>query len=113
VVGRTGAGKSTLTSALFRMVDPAHGSISIDGIDIAKIRLDVLRSRLAIIPQDPIIFSGSVRMNLDPFNRHSGNSIFLKISSVPLTVHVSHTRFDTKFSISKLVRTRFFPPYCA
>ena len=72
MVGRTGAGKSTLTSALFRMVDAAHGSITIDGIDIARIELDVLRSRLAIIPQDPIIFSGSVRMNLDPFGRHSG-----------------------------------------
>jgi ATP-binding cassette subfamily C (CFTR/MRP) protein 1 len=75
VVGRTGAGKSTLTTALFRMVDAASGSISIDGIDIAQIELDVLRSRLAIIPQDPIIFSGSVRMNLDPFGKHSG--IFL------------------------------------
>jgi ABC-type multidrug transport system fused ATPase/permease subunit len=54
------------------MVDPTSGSISIDGIDIAQIGLDVLRSRLAIIPQDPIIFSGSVRMNLDPFDKHSG-----------------------------------------
>ncbi len=72
MVGRTGAGKSTLTSAIFRTVEFASGSIEIDGIDISKIGLDVLRSRLSIIPQDLTLFSGSIRLNLDPFEKHTG-----------------------------------------
>ena len=72
VVGRTGAGKSTLMGALFRLLEAADGSITIDGEGakgqpISKIGLTELRSKLAIIPQDPVIFSGTVRTNLDPF----------------------------------------------
>ncbi|KAI9752146.1 MAG: hypothetical protein M4579_005746 [Chaenotheca gracillima] len=70
VVGRTGAGKSSLTLALYRFLEAREGCIKIDGIDISKIRLEDLRGRLAIIPQDPVLFSGTVRSNLDPFGQY-------------------------------------------
>lgn len=66
-----GAGKSSLTLALFQFIRASQGTIYIDGLDISKLKLEHLRSRLAIIPQDPVLFSGTVRSNLDPFNEHS------------------------------------------
>ncbi|XP_056344269.1 ATP-binding cassette sub-family C member 10 [Oenanthe melanoleuca] len=66
IVGRTGSGKSTLFLALFRMVEMKSGRILLDGVDSQRVGLEELRSRLAIIPQDPFLFSGSIRENLDP-----------------------------------------------
>ncbi|XP_074435934.1 ATP-binding cassette sub-family C member 10 isoform X4 [Larus michahellis] len=66
IVGRTGSGKSTLFLALFRMLEPKSGRILLDGVDSQLVGLEELRSRLAIIPQDPFLFSGSIRENLDP-----------------------------------------------
>lgn len=71
VVGRTGAGKSSMFNALFRLVELERGRILIDGFDVSKFGLTDLRKVLGIIPQAPVLFSGTVRFNLDPFNEHN------------------------------------------
>jgi ABC-type multidrug transport system fused ATPase/permease subunit len=76
VAGRTGSGKSSLMIGLFRIQELAGGSITIDNIDIAKVPLTLLRSKLGIIPQDPVMFSASVRFNLDPFDKHTDAEIW-------------------------------------
>ena len=90
VVGRTGAGKSTIIQALFRMVEieKDHGSIEIDGIDITSIGLHTLRENVAIIPQMPFLFTGSVRRNLDPLEVYTDEEIYQVLEEVNLKIYV-------------------------
>ena len=75
VVGRTGSGKSTICLCLFRILEPLTGTIYIDDVDITKIGLDILRKSMTIIPQDPCLFEGSLKYNIDPFNINSDEEI--------------------------------------
>uniref|UniRef100_A0A8C9W4M8 ATP-binding cassette, sub-family C (CFTR/MRP), member 3 n=1 Tax=Scleropages formosus TaxID=113540 RepID=A0A8C9W4M8_SCLFO len=76
IVGRTGAGKSSMTLCLFRLLEAASGEITVDGVKISEIGLHDLRSKLTIIPQEPVLFSGDLRMNLDPFEKYSDDEVW-------------------------------------
>uniref|UniRef100_A0A4W4G6S1 ATP-binding cassette, sub-family C (CFTR/MRP), member 6a n=1 Tax=Electrophorus electricus TaxID=8005 RepID=A0A4W4G6S1_ELEEL len=89
IVGRTGAGKSSLALGIFRILEAAKGKISIDGIDIAEVGLQDLRSRVTIIPQDPVLFSGSLRMSLDPFDSYSDEEVWRALELAHLKSFVS------------------------
>uniref|UniRef100_A0A8C7RE40 ABC-type glutathione-S-conjugate transporter n=1 Tax=Oncorhynchus mykiss TaxID=8022 RepID=A0A8C7RE40_ONCMY len=90
IVGRTGAGKSSLALGIFRILEAAKGAIYIDGVNIAEIGLHDLRSRITIIPQDPVLFSGSLRMNLDPFDTYTDEEIWSSLELAHLKNFVSN-----------------------
>jgi len=94
-VGRTGAGKSSITSLLFRIVECEAGRVTIDGVDIAGIGLHTLRRAMSMIPQEPIVMSGSVRYNLDPFGEHTDERLLTVLKAAGLSPAVT---LDTQSS---------------
>jgi ABC-type multidrug transport system fused ATPase/permease subunit len=100
IVGRTGAGKTTISIALFRMLPLSDGSIFIDGTDISQMSKSDLRSRLTIIPQDPTLFRGTIRSNLDPFGSFDDKSIWDSIKRAGLLGYSSDSSSDM---VSKLL----------
>ena len=83
IVGRTGAGKSSLISVLYRLGEP-RGAITIDGVNSRSIGLHCLRKKMSIIPQDPVLFSGSMRYNLDPFDEYTDSQLWEALEQVQL-----------------------------
>lgn len=100
VVGRTGAGKSSLVVAVMRLVELEAGAIRIDDRDVSKLGLNCLRSAVAVIPQDPVLFSGSLRFNIDPFSQHRDADIWDCLNRLHLGPAIGSLDSDTVANLS-------------
>ncbi|ENN79278.1 hypothetical protein YQE_04278, partial [Dendroctonus ponderosae] len=100
IVGRTGAGKSSTISALFQLYD-IEGSIIIDGLDSTQLPLDVVRSKISIIPQEPVLFSGTMRKNLDPFEKYSDEVLWEALEQVELKSEIAEMPAGLNSNVSE------------
>ncbi|WVQ72250.1 hypothetical protein IAR50_001799 [Cryptococcus sp. DSM 104548] len=103
IIGRTGAGKTSITMALFRLVELTSGSISIDSTPISSIGLSTLRSRIAIIPQDPVLFSGTVRSNLDPFKEKEDVVLWDALKRAKLVGEAGREKDEQHFGLDSII----------
>lgn len=101
IVGRTGAGKTSVTLTLFRIMELDQGNILIDGIDTTSIGLQTLRTKMTIIPQDPVLFSGSLRLNLDPFDQYSDQELHQALKLAHLESFVTNLKEGLEHEITE------------
>jgi ATP-binding cassette subfamily C (CFTR/MRP) protein 1 len=100
IVGRTGAGKSSLFRALLRLVEPCEGAVLVDGMDILRMGVHDLRRGFSIIPQEPVLFSGTVRFNLDPFVEYSDDQVWLALRRAHMEAYVASLEKKLNFEVT-------------